>query len=70
MRLTLQAPVPMGVTITMRHAELLQHTIYGPKDGSIYVGNLRDAKATDVYTTQGTAEGAEVWEPVFTYHGA
>ena len=69
-RLTLPGPVPAGVTVTMRHAELLQHTIYGPKDGSIYVGNLRSALATDVYTTAGTTGTAnEVFEPVFTYHG-
>lgn len=68
-RVTLPAPVASGITITLRHAELLQHPPYGPKDGNIYVGNLRGAKATDVYTTRGTSEDAEVFEPVFTYHG-
>jgi alpha-L-rhamnosidase len=62
--------VDAGVTITLRHAELLQHPPYGPADGSIYVGNLRSARATDVYTTGGASEGAEVWEPpIGTYHG-
>ena len=67
-RLTLPAPVAPGVTITLRHAEVLQHPPYGPRDGSIYVGNLRSAKATDTYTTRGSSE-AEVWEPEHTYHG-
>lgn len=67
-RLTLPAPVAPGVTITLRHAEVLQHPPYGPIDGSIYVGNLRSAKATDTYTTRGSS-GAEIWEPQFTYHG-
>jgi hypothetical protein len=34
------------------------------------VGNLRSAKATDLYTTAGTDSGVEVFEPMFTYHGA
>lgn len=68
-RLTLPAPVAPGVTITLRHAEVLQHPPYGPRDGSIYVGNLRSAKATDTYTTRGSTGAAEVWEPQFTYHG-
>jgi alpha-L-rhamnosidase len=69
-RLTLPAPFDAGVTLTLRHAELLQHPPYGPLDGSIYVGNLRSARATDVYITGGVDEGEEVWEPpIGTYHG-
>lgn len=68
-RLSLPAPVAAGITIQMRHAELLQHPPYGPKDGNIYVGNLRSARATDLYTTGGVSEGFEIFEPVFTYHG-
>lgn len=70
-RLTLPAPVPAGITLVLRHAEALQHPPYGPKDGNIYVGNLRTAKATDTYTTKGTAAGgdAEIFEPMFTFHG-
>jgi alpha-L-rhamnosidase len=68
-RMTLPAPLAAGITITLRHAETLQHPPYGPKDGNIYVGNLRGAKATDVYTTAGTDSVDEVFEPVFTYHG-
>jgi len=58
---------PAGNNITLRHAELLQHPPYGPRDGSIYVGNLRGAKATDIYTCKGEAE--ETYEPRFTQHG-
>jgi len=70
-RLTLPSPVPAGLVITLRHAEILQHPPYGPADGNIYVGNLRSAAATDVYITKGGGEGeeSEVYEPVFTYHG-
>ena len=50
-----------GTEVRLRHAETLQ------PDGSLYVANLRTARATDVYTLKG--EGTEVWEPRFTYHG-
>jgi alpha-L-rhamnosidase len=65
-RLTLPAPVPAGLNVKMRHAELLMHPPYGDKDGNIYVGNLRSALATDLYTTKGASEDAEVFEPMFT----
>lgn len=68
-RLTLPAPVPANVTVTLRHAELLQHPPYGPQDGNIYVGNLRSAKATDMYTTRASPDADLVLEPLFTYHG-
>ena len=54
-----------GTTITLRHAEALQHPPYGPRDGNIYVGNLRGAKATDIYILKGDPEGEE-FQPVFT----
>jgi alpha-L-rhamnosidase len=57
-----------GTTIQFRHAELLQHPPYGPVDGSIYVGNLRGAKATDTYICKGDPDGEE-WQPSFTQHG-
>ena len=50
-----------GTRIILRHAEVLD------KDGSIYIENLRTARATDSYTLKG--EGTEVWEPRFTFHG-
>ncbi|MGB7758244.1 MAG: glycoside hydrolase family 78 protein [Bryobacteraceae bacterium] len=52
---------PKGAQVQLRHAETLA------ADGSLYVANLRSARATDVYTLKG--EGAEVYEPRFTYHG-
>jgi alpha-L-rhamnosidase len=52
---------PKGTEVTLRHAETLE------PDGSLYVANLRSAKAADVYTLKGA--GAEVYEPRFTYHG-
>eukprot|EP00966_Prymnesium_polylepis_P200434 4644687-Prymnesium_polylepis.1 len=57
-----------GQNVTIRHAELLMHPPYGPADGSIYVGNLRGAKATDVYTCAGDPAG-ETYSPTFTQHG-
>jgi alpha-L-rhamnosidase len=59
---------PAGANVTIRHAELLQHPPYGPVDGSIYVGNLRNARATDVYTCVGDESG-EGYVPTFTQHG-
>ena len=47
--------------ITLRYAETLQ------SDGHLYTANLRDAKATDVYTLEGNGE--ETWHPVFVFHG-
>ena len=52
---------PKGTTVKLRHAETIE------KDGSLYVANLRSAKAEDLYTLKG--QGAETWEPRFTYHG-
>lgn len=50
-----------GDRITLRFAETLQ------PDGELYTANLRDAKATDIYTLDG--RGEEVWHPVFVFHG-
>ena len=52
---------PRGAVVRLRHAETLN------PDGSLYIANLRGARVTDLYTLKG--EGAEVWEPRFTYHG-
>ncbi|MDQ2660677.1 MAG: family 78 glycoside hydrolase catalytic domain [Actinomycetota bacterium] len=50
-----------GSTVRIRYAEELN------PDGTVYVANLRSAKATDYYTfaTDGTVE----YEPKFTFHG-
>jgi alpha-L-rhamnosidase len=52
---------PAGTRVELRHAETL-----GP-DGSLYVANLRSARATDIYVLKG--QGEETYEPHFTYHG-
>ncbi|HRA53504.1 MAG TPA: family 78 glycoside hydrolase catalytic domain [Thermoflexales bacterium] len=56
----LQATLASGVTLTLRHAEVLD------ADGRIYTANLRSAQQTDIYTSRG---GAQVYEPRFTFHG-
>ena len=52
---------PRGTRLTLRHAETLK------ADGSLYVDNLRSARATDLYILKGGAP--EAYEPRFTYHG-
>jgi len=51
---------PAGATVTLRHAEVLEH-------GELALRPLRRAAATDRYTLAGGAE--ETWEPQFTFHG-
>jgi alpha-L-rhamnosidase len=57
----LKAKGPKGQKITVRHAEMLN------PDGSLYITNLRAAKATDSYILDGGAKRA--YEPHFTFHG-
>lgn len=52
---------PAGTKVVLRFAERLN------PDGTIYITNLRAAKATDTYTLKGG--GAEKYEPHFTFHG-
>jgi alpha-L-rhamnosidase len=52
---------PKGTKISLRHAETLK------PDGTLYLENLRSARALDTYILKGG--GQEVWEPRFTYHG-
>ncbi|NUM52282.1 MAG: family 78 glycoside hydrolase catalytic domain [Candidatus Hydrogenedentes bacterium] len=52
---------PAGTKVRMRHAETLKD------DGSLYVANLRSAKAEYVHTLKGS--GDEFCEPHFTYFG-
>ena len=49
-----------GTTVTLRHAEVLEH-------GELGTRPLRGAEATDSYTLAGTGE--ETWEPWSTFHG-
>ena len=60
-RVRFRGTAPAGTTVVFRFAEVLD------ADGSLYITNLRGARATDVYTFKG--EGEEVWEPKFTFHG-
>ncbi|WP_022891047.1 family 78 glycoside hydrolase catalytic domain [Agromyces subbeticus] len=50
-----------GSTVRIRYAEELN------PDGTVYVANLRSAKATDYYTF--AADGTVEYEPKFTFHG-
>ncbi|MFF5262734.1 family 78 glycoside hydrolase catalytic domain [Actinomadura viridis] len=51
-----------GRTVTLRHGEVLD------KDGGLYTGNLRTAKATDTYTLRGGGT-TETYTPRYTFHG-
>ena len=50
-----------GREIVLRHAERLN------PDGTMYVTNLRGARAIDRYICRG--DGVEEWQPRFTFHG-
>src|SRR5690606_30954588 len=50
-----------GSTVRIRYAEELN------PDGTMYVANLRSAKATDYYTF--AEDGTIEYEPTFTFHG-
>ena len=52
---------PRGTDIQLRFAEVLN------ADGTMYVENLRTAKATDHFITAG--KGIEEYQPAFTFHG-
>ena len=70
-RLRVRQPVA-GRTVTLRHAEAAMHPPYGPRDGSLYYGSLRNVHQTDRYTMRGgdgTSSDDEVFEPRFTTHG-
>jgi alpha-L-rhamnosidase len=59
-RLRIRVQGQAGTTVTLRHAEVLEH-------GELGIRPLRLAAATDRYTLRG--EGLETWEPCFTFHG-
>lgn len=59
-RLSIEVSGPAGHTITLRHAEVLEH-------GELGTRPLRFAEATDRYTLKGAE--VERWEPRFTFHG-
>ena len=57
--LRLRVQGPAGTTITLRHAEVLEHDELG-------VRPLRTAEATDRFILSG---GEDIFEPTFTFHG-
>ena len=59
-RLSIRVKGSAGHTITLRHAEVLEH-------GELGTRPLRYAEATDRYTLRGGE--METWEPRFTFHG-
>lgn len=59
-RLRIKVAGPAGTTITLKHAEVLEH-------GELGTRPLRHAKATDSYILSGN--GTEEWAPEFTFHG-
>ena len=52
---------PAGTDVQLRFAEVLN------PDGTMYVDNLRTAKATDHFILSG--KGIEEYQPTFTFHG-
>ena len=58
--LRLRVAGPAGTTVTLRHAEVLEH-------GELGTRPLRRAAATDHFTLAGT--GVEEYAPRFTFHG-
>lgn len=59
-RLSIRVQGSGGQTITLRHAEVLDH-------GELGTRPLRLAEATDKYILRG--DRSETWEPRFTFHG-
>ncbi len=57
-----------GTTVRLRFAEVLEGGPAMTTKGSLYLANLRGARATDYYTLKGDPDG-ETWEPRFTFHG-
>jgi alpha-L-rhamnosidase len=60
-RVRIRVSAPAGTTIRIRHGEMVT------PDRQLYVDNLRQASAVDLYTCRGG--GVEVWEPAFAQHG-
>ncbi|MDY7557634.1 alpha-L-rhamnosidase [Cryobacterium sp. 10C3] len=58
--LSITVDAPAGHTITLRHAEVLEH-------GELGVRPLRFARAKDRFT--GNGGGPRTWSPRFTFHG-
>lgn len=54
---------PAGTSVRLRFAETLR------PNGTLYLANLRGARATDIYTLRGNDLTPEVWQPRFVTHG-
>ena len=52
---------PAGTEIYVKHGEMLKN------DGTVYIDNLRGARAATQYIAAGGAE--EIYEPLFTFYG-
>ena len=61
-RIRLRVSGEAGTTVTIRHAEVLEH-------GELGTRPLRLAAATDRFTLGETADRTQEWEPRFTFHG-
>jgi alpha-L-rhamnosidase len=61
-RINLHGNAEKGDVVRVRHAEMLN------PDGTLYTDNLRSAKATTTYVSQGHHE-IGVYEPQFTFYG-
>ncbi|MBI5833238.1 MAG: family 78 glycoside hydrolase catalytic domain [Armatimonadetes bacterium] len=57
----LRIKAPAGTHVRLQFAEMLN------PDGTLYLTNLRSARAIDTYVCRGG--GLETWEPRFTFHG-
>ena len=64
-RLTVDA-LKLGTSVQIRHAEVPMHPPYGAVDGSLYYDNLRGARQTDKFTSDGATR---TYKPSLTYHG-
>lgn len=60
-RLNARFSAGSGKPVVMRFAELLN------ADSTLYVDNLRSAKATDIFTP--SSDGRFEWKPAFVFHG-
>ena len=55
-----------GTAVQIKHAEVPMHPPYGTADGSLYYSNLRDARQTDKFISDGATL---TYRPSLTYHG-
>ena len=56
-------PMKEGQRVSIQFAEELN------EEGGLYLDNLRGAKCTDTFISNGQNDEYDVWQPRFTYHG-